>query len=79
MSFYNALCLENLAFDTNEIACSNFTYGVLVPKEVEEGVEREVVVGAGEAREGSDDGTRNKHVIRVFLEALEPLFHLLHS
>jgi len=43
------IMLRNLAFGTIKIACSFFTYGVLVPKEVEEGVEREVVVGAGEA------------------------------
>ena len=58
-----------------EISGQGLTYHILVPHYVEEGVEWEVVVGSGEARQGSEYGSGDEDSVQVLLETSQFLFH----
>ena len=52
-----------------------FTYNFLVPHEVEEGIEREVVVSSAKAGESTKNGTGNENARQVDLQAPDLVFH----
>ena len=54
------------------------TYIVLIEHEVEEGEEREVVVGAGEASQRTKDAPSEEHAVHVHLQAFQHLQILCH-
>ena len=51
------------------------TYHILVPHDVEEGVEGEVVVSPCEAGDRSEDGSSDENAVQVLLKTSELLFY----
>ena len=51
------------------------TYKILIPHNVQESVEREVVVGTGEARECSEDGSGHEYAMQVLFKPSQLLLH----
>ena len=53
------------------------TYIILVPHNVEEGVEWQVEVSAAEASKGSEDGSSQEHAVQMLLGIGQQLLHFL--
>jgi hypothetical protein len=52
------------------------TYHILIPHDVEEGIEREIVVSSGETRQSPKDCSGYEYSVEMLLKTTKLLFHI---